>query len=58
MIFYAYFYLVVTYGQLLLRNSSQSMEVFRLQKKIIGIMMGARSGVSCREFFKILLILP
>jgi len=34
------------------------MEVFRLQKKIIGIMMGARSRDFCRGFFKILGTLP
>jgi hypothetical protein len=34
------------------------MEIFRLQKKIIRIMMGAGSKDSCREFFKMLGILP
>jgi hypothetical protein len=34
------------------------MKVFRLQKKIIRIMMGAGSRDSCREFFKMLGILP
>jgi hypothetical protein len=34
------------------------MEVFRLQKKIIRIMMGAGSRDSCREVFKMLVILP
>jgi len=51
MIHYAYFHLVVTYGQLFWGNSSHSMEVFRLKNKIIGIMIGARSTDSCREFF-------
>jgi hypothetical protein len=34
------------------------MEVFRLRNKIIRIMMGAGSRVSCKEFFKMLGILP
>jgi hypothetical protein len=34
------------------------MDVFRLQKKIIRIMMGTGSRDSCREFFKMLGILP
>jgi hypothetical protein len=32
--------------------------VFRLQKRAIRIIMGARNNDSCREFFKILKILP
>ena len=51
MIYYAYFYLIVTYGQLLWGNSSHNMEVFRLQNNIFGIMMGARSRYSYRELF-------
>ena len=48
----------MTYGLLFWGNSSHSMEVYRLQKKIIRIMMGARSRDFCREFFKPLGILP
>ena len=51
--YYAYFHSVMTYGLLFWGNSSHSMVVFGLQKKIIRIMMGARS----REFFKTLGIL-
>jgi arginine/lysine/ornithine decarboxylase len=51
-------HLVVTYGLLFWGNSSHSTEVLRLQKEIIRIMMGARSRVSSREFFKISGILP
>ena len=58
MIYYAYFHLVMTDGLLFWGISSHSIEVFRLQKKIIGIMMGARSRDSCIEFFKISGILP
>ena len=58
MIYYAYLHSVMTYGLLSWRNSSHSMEVFRLQNKIIRIMMAAKSRDSCRDFFKILGILP
>jgi len=50
MIYYANFHAVMTYILLFWRNS-HSIEGFRLQKKIIRIMMGARSIDSCREFF-------
>jgi hypothetical protein len=58
MIYYTYFNSVMIYGWLIWENSSHNMEVFRLQNKIIRTMMGARSREFCREFFKILEILP
>ena len=45
--------MVITEG-----NSPDSMKIFRLQKKIIRIMMGCRSRDSCRKFFFNLEILP
>ena len=57
MIYYADFHALMTYGMLFWIKSSHSIEVFGLQKKIISIMMGARSKDSCGEFFKILGIL-
>jgi hypothetical protein len=39
-------------------NSTNSKCVFKLQKKAIRIIMGARNNVACREFFKLLKILP
>jgi hypothetical protein len=58
MIDFAKFHLVMTYRLLFWGNSSYSRD-FRLQKRIIGIMMGARSRDSCREFFFLILgILP
>ena len=44
----------MTYGLLFWGNSSHSIEIFRLHRKIIRIMMGARIKDSGREFFKIL----
>jgi len=51
MIYYSYFHSVVTYGLLFWRNTSNSIKIFRLQKKIIRIMMGCRNTDSCRKLF-------
>jgi hypothetical protein len=39
-------------------NLTKSKCVFKLQKRAIRITMGARNNDSCREFFKMLNILP
>jgi hypothetical protein len=39
-------------------ETPESKYVFKLQKGAIRIIMGARNNVSCREFFKLLKILP
>jgi hypothetical protein len=51
MIYYSYFHSVRTYGLLFWGNSPDSIKIFRLQKKIIIIMMGCRSKDSCRKLF-------
>jgi hypothetical protein len=48
----------MSYGLISWRNSTKSKCVFKLQKRAIRIIMGARNNDSCREFFKILNILP
>jgi hypothetical protein len=48
-IYFAYFHSLMMYGITLGSNSSDSKEVFILQKKIIRIMTGVRS---CRDLFK------
>ena len=40
MIYYTYFHSVMTHGLLFLGHSSDSIKIFRLQKKIIRIMTG------------------
>jgi len=50
-IYYSYFHSVMTYGLLFRGNSPESIKIFRLQKKIIRIMMGCRSRDSCRKLF-------
>jgi len=42
-IYYSYFHFIMTYGLILWGNSPDSVKIFRLQKKIIRIMMGCRS---------------
>ena len=58
MIYYSYFHSVMTHGLLFWGNSPDSIKIFRLQKKIIRIMVGCRSRDSCRKFFFNLEILP
>ena len=40
------------------RNSTNSKSVFKLQKKAIIIILGAKNNDSCRKLFKLLKILP
>jgi hypothetical protein len=60
MIYYSYFHSLLSYGIMFLGHSTSSIRVFRLQKRIIRIMMGCRSRESCRKrFIKIkFLLLP
>jgi hypothetical protein len=51
MIYHSYFHSIMTYGLLFLGNSPDSIKIFRLQKKIIRIMMDCRSKDSCRKLF-------
>jgi len=48
----------MTYRLIFCGNSTQSVNIFKLQKKIIRIIMGARPKDFCREFFKTLQMLP
>jgi len=48
----------MTYGLIFWRNSQDSIKIFRLQKKIIRIVMGSRSRDLCRKLFPNLEILP
>jgi len=57
-IYYSYFHPIMTYGLIFWGNSPDSVRIFRLQKKIIRIMMGCRSTDSCKKLFLNLEILP
>jgi hypothetical protein len=58
MVYFSYFYSVMTYGLIFCGNSHYSNIIFRLQKRIIRIIVGIRVRDSCREHFKKLKILP
>jgi hypothetical protein len=57
-IYFAYFHSIIQYGIIFRGNSSNSRKIFTLQKKIIGIMVGAHPRTLCRNLFKKLEILP
>ena len=50
-IYYVFFYSVMSYGIIFWGNSWHSSIIFRLQKKVIRIMGGCRNRVSCRSLF-------
>jgi len=58
MVYYSYFHSVMTYGLIFWENSRHGNTIFRLQKRIIRIIVGIRGRDSCREHFKNLKILP
>jgi hypothetical protein len=58
MIYYSYFHSILTYGLIWGGNSHYSNTIFKLQKRIIRIIVGLRGRDSCREHFKKLIILP
>ena len=56
-VYYSCFHSLVTYRIILWGNSSYSLQIVTLQKRIIRIMSGLRSRESCRNEFKNLKIL-
>jgi hypothetical protein len=52
MVYYSYFYSIMTFGLIFWGNSHHSNIIFRLQKSIIRIIVGIRVRDSCREHFK------
>jgi len=57
MIYHSLFHAVMTYGIIFWGNSSHSIQIFRMQKKAIGIIMGCGNRESCSNLFKELNIL-
>jgi len=55
---YSYFNAVISYGLPFWGNSPHALKIFRMQKRIIRIMMGYKIKVSCRNLFRRLEILP
>jgi hypothetical protein len=56
-VYYSYFHSLITYG-VIWGNSSHTIHVFRLQKRVIRIITGSRPRDSCTQLFKKLGILP
>jgi hypothetical protein len=48
----------MSYGLIFWGNSTDSDDLFKIQKRIIRIIMNSNKNASCRELFKILNILP
>ena len=57
-IYYSYFKTIVSYGLPCGETRPHSIKTFRMQKRIIRIMIGCKSRVSCRNLFRRLEILP
>ena len=57
-VYYSYFNAIMSYGLPFWGNSPHAIEVFRMQKRIVRIMMGCTNRVSCRNLFRRLEILP
>jgi hypothetical protein len=57
-IYCSYFHSIISYSVILWGHTAPRTRVFRLQKRIIRIMMGSRSKDSCRKLFTSLKILP
>jgi hypothetical protein len=57
-VYYSNLNSVMNYGLLFWGISSHNKKIFRMQKRIVRIMMGCRKKVSCRNLFRKLKILP
>jgi exonuclease III len=57
-IYFSYVHSIMTYGIIFWGSSSLSEVIFKLQKRVIRIMMHVDNRQSCRELFKKLNILP
>jgi len=57
-IYFSYFHSILSYGIIFWGNSAYSSNTFKIQKRIIRIIMNARNRDSCRQLFKNLKTLP
>ena len=57
-IYYSCFNAIISYGLPFWGNSPHTIKVFRIQKRIIRIMLGCKQRVSCKNLFRRLKILP
>jgi hypothetical protein len=58
MIYFAYIHSVITYGIIFWGNSSYTVKLFRIQKRVMRIMMGLKKKDSCKNPFKEMKMLP
>ena len=58
MVYFSYFHSVMSYGIIFWGNSHSSINVFKIQKRIIRIMTKSNKRDMCRSLFKQLRILP
>ena len=56
--YFSYTHSIMSYGLIFWRNSTDSNDIFKIQKRIIRIITNSKKNASCRELFKILNILP
>jgi len=56
--YFSYVHSIISYGIIFGGNSSHNEEIFKIQKKIIRIIMNSSKNASCRQLFKELNILP
>jgi len=57
-VYYSYFNAIINYGLLFWGNSPHSIKIFKMQRRIIRIMIGCKNRVLCRNLFRRLEILP
>ena len=57
-IYFSYFHSILLYGIIFWDNFAYSSNIFKIQTRIIRIIMNARNRDSCRHLFKNLKILP
>jgi hypothetical protein len=55
---YSYFHAIISYGLPFWGNLLHAIKIFRMQKRIVRIMMGCKNRVSCRNLVRRLEILP
>jgi len=56
--YFSYAHSIISYGIIFWGNSSYSDDIFKIQKRIIRIIMNSRRNASCRQLFTDLNILP
>jgi len=56
--YFSYAHSILSYGIIFWRNSSYSDDIFKMQKRIIRIIMNSSRNASCWQLFKELNILP